>query len=128
MAIISVRVSNDIPIQSEYLPLITLYFLLSLLYAFISVAWFVYLEDVKSKKNSSQILIKLLLWIKHKIIGKLNKVKPKNNPQLTLEREAENLKNEIEHAILALNYIAFMTMLLAMLGSFLCIWLLISSP
>ena len=128
MAIISVRVSNDIPIQSEYLPLITLYFLLSLLYAFISFAWFVYLEDVKSKKNSSKILIKLLLWIKNKIIGKLNKVKSKNNSQQTLEMEADKLKNEIKQAIVALNYISFMIMLLAMFVSFLSIWFIISSP
>ena len=126
MAIISVRVSNDIPIQSEYLPLITLYFLLSLLYAFLSYAWFVYLEDVKSKKNSSQILIKSLLWIKHKIIGKLNKVKPKNDPKQALE-SVENLKIEIEQAIVALNYVAFFIMLLTMFVSFLSIWLIISS-
>ena len=128
MAIISVRVSNDIPIQSEYLPLITLYFLLSLLYAFISYAWFVYFDDVKSKKNSSQVLIKLLLWIKNKIIGKLNKVKSKNNSQQTLEMEADKLKNEIKQAIVALNYISFMIMLLAMFVSFLSIWFIISSP
>ena len=127
MAIISVRVSNDIPIQSEYLPLITLYFLLSLLYAFISYAWFVYFDDVKSKKNSSQVLVKLLLWIKLKTTGKLIKVKPKNDPQQTLESE-EKLKSEIEQAIVDLNHIAFMIMFLAMFVSFLCIWLIISSP
>ena len=124
---ISVRVSNDIPIQSEYLPLITLYFLLSLLYAFISYAWFVYFDDVKSKKNSSQVLVKLLLWIKLKTTGKLIKVKPKNDPQQTLESE-EKIKSEIEQAIVDLNHIAFMIMFLAMFVSFLCIWLLISSP
>ena len=127
MAIISVRVSNDIPIQSEYLPLITLYFLLSLLYAFISYAWFVYFDDVKSKKNSSQVLVKLLLWIKLKTTGKLIKVKPKNDPQQTLESE-EKLKSEIEQAIVILNHIAFMIMFLAMFVSILSIWLIISSP
>ena len=127
MAIISVRVSNDIPIQSEYLPLITLYFLLSLLYAFISFAWFVYLEDVKSKKNSSQVLVKLLLWIKLKTTGKLIKVKPKNDPQQTLESE-EKIKSEIEQTIVDLNHIAFMILFLAMFVSFLSIWLIISSP
>ena len=125
MAIISVRVSNDIPIQSEYLPLITLYFLLSLLYAFISYAWFVYFDDVKSKKNSSQVLVKLLLWIKHKTTGKFNKVKPKNDQQQSLECE-EILKSEIEQPIVDLNRIAFIIMFLAMFVSFLSIWFIIS--
>ena len=36
MGIISVRVASDIPIQSEYLPLISLYFLLGMFYTFLA--------------------------------------------------------------------------------------------
>ena len=40
----------------------------------------------------------------------------------------ESVKSEIEQAIVDLNHIAFMIMFLAMFVSFLCIWLIISSP
>ena len=41
MAMISVRVSSDIPIQSDYLPLFSLYFFFGILYTFISFNWFI---------------------------------------------------------------------------------------
>ena len=62
MAIISVRVSSDIPIQSDYMPLITLYFFLSILYTFSSFLWFVIAEHLKSNK----IRIKFIVDLKKK--------------------------------------------------------------
>lgn len=38
-SVTSVRIAGDIPMQSEYLPLITLYFLLSILYTFLGLTW-----------------------------------------------------------------------------------------
>ncbi len=35
----SLRVSSDIPIQSDYLPLITLYMILSILYTLFGFVW-----------------------------------------------------------------------------------------
>ncbi len=35
----SLRISGDIPMQSNYLPLITLYLLLSIMYTFMGFSW-----------------------------------------------------------------------------------------
>lgn len=40
-SVYSLRVAGDIPIQSEYLPLITLYFIISTVYTLISFMWFI---------------------------------------------------------------------------------------
>ena len=39
-SVTSVRIAGDIPMQSEYLPLITLYFLLSIIYTFLGLTWY----------------------------------------------------------------------------------------
>lgn len=36
----SLRVSSDLPVQSKYFPLISVYFLIGVLYAFMSILWF----------------------------------------------------------------------------------------
>ncbi len=38
-SVTSVRVAADIPTQSEYLPLISLYMLFSILYTFMGMSW-----------------------------------------------------------------------------------------
>lgn len=45
----SVRVSNDIPIQSDYIPTITIYFVISIFYPFISMFWFVIRNHFEKK-------------------------------------------------------------------------------
>ena len=121
MAIISVRVSNDIPIQSEYLPLITLYFVLSLLFTFISFAWFVYLEYLKSQKYLPAFTINFFLSLKRKIQF-INKIKDKQN------KTKSTGKNEIEETLAVLNNLVFFIIFIVMFSSFLSIWLIISSP
>ena len=65
----SVRISSDIPNQSEYLPLITLYFLLSILYTFIGFMWFDFIHFISLFLNKFLKFIEffnenkgLLLW------------------------------------------------------------------
>ncbi len=41
LSVNSLRIAGDIPVQSEYLPLITLYNLLSIFYAFLGLLWFI---------------------------------------------------------------------------------------
>ena len=36
----SLRISSDIPVQSEYLPLITLYMILSIVYTLLGFIWY----------------------------------------------------------------------------------------
>lgn len=120
MAIISVRVSNDIPVQSEYLPLISLYFFLSLLYAFASFLWFTFLEYAKSQKKIEKHFNHFLIFIKSFYNKKSNNRVYNSND--------ENQSNiiYIETIIKMMNNFAFFIMLLSMLSSYLFIWISIS--
>ena len=115
---ISVRVSNDIPIQSEYLPLITLYFVLSLFYTFISFAWFVFLEHLRSQKKLSAFTIKFFLSLK-KIFNLTYKGQNMRN---------KTDKNEIEETLAVLNCLFFLMAFIIMFSSLLSIGLIITSP
>ena len=126
------RVNNDIPVQSECLPLISLYILLCLFYALISFSWFVYLEIAKSKKDLPPLLIRLSLYLKHAIIKIFKRKRKKETYCIKQRKEAvvDELnkfdKQEIEKIIVALNYVAFGIMLFTMFISFMTIWLVVT--
>lgn len=48
-SVYSLRVANDIPIQSEYLPYIFIYFIFSVLYTLLSMIWFMIVNKLSSK-------------------------------------------------------------------------------
>ena len=109
-AMTAVRISSDIPTQSDYLPLISLYMFLSIFYALISMSWFVSLNHFTSKKYLPKIILKVtwivrkcLFWIfveekknetvKVKAVDK-NKVGSIKNDEAKATTEAEN-SNEV---------------------------------
>lgn len=55
----SLRISGDIPIQSEYLPLIMLYFVLSMVYTFLSLCWFVLCNYLTTRNIWPKCLLNL---------------------------------------------------------------------
>ena len=114
MAIISVRVSADIPIQSEYLPLISLYFFLGLFFTFISFNWFVAINSFRTNKSVPSILKN----ISKKITFLLNRFRLVNT-------ELEN-NDETENLINTLNYLFFSLIFLSMFISYISIWLVIA--
>jgi len=105
MAIISVRASSDLPVSSDYIPLIGLFFFLSQLYTFISFVWFAacnYLKSIEKLPIFFKKLAKFL--IKH-------------------AGSADNKEKEMN----ALNHFALFLMGLAIFVSYLTIWLIISN-
>lgn len=50
-SVYSVRISNEIPIQSEYMPLITLYFILSIFYTLITFIWHIVKNFLTTNKK-----------------------------------------------------------------------------
>ena len=113
MAMIAIRVSSLMPVQSSYLPLISLYFFLSLFYSMIALTWFVIMDRFQQKKDLPNFLKKLALNLKHKF------------RQVHVE---SNLKKiEINECILIMNEIGFMAMFLIMSISFAIIWGLITN-
>ena len=121
MAIISVRVSSDIPVQSEYLPLIYVYFLLGLLYTFVSFIWFlisnVYKTNNYLPKHLKYFARALKRFYRCLLIKRIFKTEV-----AVLENRAE-----IEGLIIYLNYFALSVLFLTMFISYLAIWLSISN-
>lgn len=130
MAIISVRVASDIPIQSDYLPLISLYFILSLFYTFISLNWFVLLNHFRSKNSLPKFLESLAVFYKLFCFGikefTCNKNKIRSFKADENKNETEN-NNKFEDLISKINFLAFSLLFVSMFSSNLAIWLVISN-
>ena len=87
LGIISIRVSSDIPVQSSYLPLINLFFMLNLLFTFVSFAWFVASDQFRTKKYLPSILLKIMdIFFRRKL--------NKRNKQVNVTKTVDNLKVE----------------------------------
>jgi uncharacterized membrane protein YcgQ (UPF0703/DUF1980 family) len=124
MAIISVRAAGDLPIISDYMPLIVMYFFLSQLFTFISFFWFATCNYYKSTGSLPKLLQKFAIFLikmKRKIEGIFN-----NNIVTLLDRNTVKEK-EIDTMISILNYSTLFIMTLTMFISYLTIWLIISN-
>jgi hypothetical protein len=100
------------PIQSNGLPLISLFFLFSLSYTFIAFVWFSIVNEMKTRKYLPQILNVYM-----------SKLRKKNK----IETNSNNSDNLTELNISILNKIAFSLVTFAMSISYLAIWVSISS-
>jgi hypothetical protein len=109
----ALKVSAEMPIQSDHLPLITYYFFLSLLYSLISFGWFFLMERFKTKRHLPAFLVKSINWLK------IRKNKDQSMAQI-------NEANKFDECISILNEIAFTFMFLTMSVSFIFIWTTIS--
>ena len=63
-SIYSLRVSSDMPTQSQYLPMVTLYFLLGISYTFIAYIWFIIANEFQTKSNTPQFLMRFAAHVK----------------------------------------------------------------
>lgn len=141
----SVRVSNDIPIQSDYLPNISVYFLISIVYPFLSILWFItrnYFETHSYLPTILQKFANKLLKLKSKI----KKVKPiqrtskqeieiieakcnfcnrcsKCETKTRQDGEKIEAKKNLESKIISLNYFVLFLYTVAVFVSQLSIWL-----
>ena len=58
-SIYSLRVSSDIPVQSEYLPIIGYYFIFAISFILVSFIWFITLNKFSEKKKLPKLLTKI---------------------------------------------------------------------
>ena len=129
MAMISVRVSNDIPIQSEYLPLISLYFVFGILYTFISFNWFI-VANVYRTGNYLPKYLKIFAKCLKYLFVKMQRKKIANKIEVNQENKTElSQENNVDtdELINLLNYFAFSCLFLAMFVSYFTIWIIIST-
>jgi hypothetical protein len=117
MAMIAVRSAGDLPVISDYIPLINMYFFLSQLYTFISFSWFATCNYYKLMGSLPRLLRKFA-----KLLIKIMIFKKEIQTSVDQAKEKEN-----DALISALNDFALFIMTLAMFISYLTIWLMISN-
>ena len=122
MGIISIRVSADIPVQSSYLPLISLFFLMNLLFTFISFVWFVFAEQFRTKNYLPSFFINVSDFyskIKRQFSNKINRKQPKIETTIDVPNKSDDIFNKLKN----MNEFACGFMVVLMLASYLSIWL-----
>ncbi len=122
MAVISVRAAEDLPIMSDYMPLIGLYFLLSMLYTFLSLIWFAACNSLRTSSSLPKFVKRLGLIIKRVKQSVLMVFRIRIDMSMyQISKEKEN--NDL---ISILNNIAFIFMFITMFVTYLTIWLISS--
>jgi hypothetical protein len=87
LATFSVRSQADQAPQAQFLPMITLYYVLSIMYAFIALIWFIVADHWTTKQNPPKFLVtfsafikRILFWIfDEEPIWRSKKVAPEKN-------------------------------------------------
>ena len=124
LAIYSVRIASDFPAQGEYIPIISIYFVLGLFYTFISLVWFTYAEYMRTKQRMPACLTQLAKFLRSLSSFKLIKTKSKVKSNDTKELDK---KEELLSHVSSINYLVVFIMMLTSLISNLVIWLLLLS-
>ena len=117
-SVTAVRISNDIPTQSEYLPLVTLFIMLSMIYTFIGLVFFILIDSFAKMKRipSFFIWISGLYWIerfnKNLVVG-------------AVDENEENETKKFERTLSILNTFFCIILVIFVSVSSIVIWLLI---
>ena len=83
-SVYSLGVSNTMPTQSQYLPMVNLYFMLGITYTFLAYIWFILCNDFQSKNYlpkfleivATKFVKKILFWkFEHKPVAKVEQMK-----------------------------------------------------
>lgn len=119
----SLVVMNDMPVQSDYLPYITIYFMMSVTYPFLSIFWFIYFEDLREKKKLPRSYIKvckyLIVLFEHLKISRCKNIKVSDSSSNKKVSEDD----EIEKQLKLLNGFVCILFALLVVVSILFIWL-----
>ncbi len=123
LAIYSVRIASDFPVQGEYIPIISIYFIMGLLFTFISLVWFAYAEYLRTKKTMPKFMVKLAHLLScRRFISWMN---TKRNNKINAKQIAKFEEvNDLTHHVAILNYFLFSIILSISLIANFVIWYL----
>ena len=62
-AVYALRISADLPVQSEFIPFITIYYIASIFLTFLSMLWFCFLNRMQTKSHIPLLLRKLAILV-----------------------------------------------------------------
>lgn len=107
-------VQNDIPVQSDYIPYITYYLLISMTFPLLSIIWFITFEFIKD----NQKLPKLISYFLHKFLQKIS---------IKYKLMTEDNSEAIEIRFKLLNFIVSSLFCIILLIFQLVIWIEVSN-
>jgi hypothetical protein len=115
-SVYSLRISNDLPVQSDYIPRITYFFTFSILINLLVLTWFVQLNFLKVKENLPrvyEILVNFILKMNCKKVNK-EKIEPVNDKINEVEANSSKnvdvkveMKKKLEKQFEIINYLIF---------------------
>jgi nicotinic acetylcholine receptor, invertebrate len=116
-------VAAEIPVQSDNVPTITMYFLFSIIFTLIGLLWFTFLNYF-STRNYLPLGLNHVAKFPEKLISYFSRKKIRDNKEnvFTITSEEEK-KAEFENMTSRLNYYFLILFLIFMIVSLLCIWL-----
>jgi hypothetical protein len=91
-SVYSINTSNSIPMQSEYLPAVTVFFLLSILFALVSLSWFIienYFRAHKKMPAPVKFYVKILRKIEGWLRSLLRKIKSLTKKKVKPQEKSE---------------------------------------
>ena len=103
-AVYALRVSTDLPVQSEFIPFITVYYIASIFLTFLSMIWFCFLNRMQTKNHIPLLLRKLAILVLNIPIFK-KPFKIKNSKISEIKKmdqsncENQNVENEMNAPI-----------------------------
>ena len=101
-SVTAVRISNDIPTQSDYLPLISVYMVLSMIYILLGMVFFILIELFSKKKKIPRVFLFIIInYLKLiKCNRKEKQAQVKNRNREIKNRENLEIKPEFDKIIL----------------------------
>ena len=97
LGVYGINVANIFPLQSDYIPTITIYFIMGITYTFLCLLWFVYAEYLKSKEKLPFLLAKIASLAKILCFCSFRKSSPPPPlPPKAIEEGAAKKLNRIE--------------------------------
>ncbi len=129
----SVRIASDLPVQSEYLPMISIYFFFGIIFTLISLIWFLVANYYSSKNEIPSFFIcmsrlKISKTVPIKITeqtkNKCHQCQLCEDCELTKQKEKEKKSHQIyiQSCMQIVNYYALLCISIVMLGTNLTIW------
>lgn len=133
LAIYSVNFSSEFPTQAEYVPLISVYLMLGILYTFCILVWFIFKEMIAQRREElpgwmTTIALIIRPHVRAKPTKRKVSLKKDGETETDEEMTAEERKRkEKTENLWALNMLVFFIFLFIYIVSYCAIWIRIIS-
>ena len=125
-AVYALRINNDLPTQSDFVPTIAIYFLISIIFTLLAMIWFFFCNQMTTKKYVPELFISIIQFIKKFSINfkkKQNKSRIEVLPKQKDVEVNEDSDAEVEKNINTLNHLVVILFSILYFFSILATWI-----